>query len=439
MLSDPAAFLRKRKSTSQPSRYENSGSTRYFWALRNINIEIRAGESVAILGRNGAGKSTLLKVLVGIMSPSEGEVQSSAKIVPLMGVGSGFHPELTGRENVFLYGGILGMPKSFLQERYQSIVDFAEIPNFMDTPLKRYSKGMRARLGMAVALSVDPEVLVVDEVLAVGDVAFRAKCMDAMKAMREKGMTLLFVSHSPARVKSLCDRAILLREGALIDDGDVHQVLQRYLNEDVPQGPLQESKGSKDGENNNDNATTTTHNYLARVDWPEDVAPGDPQVVQITMIRVTDVKNAERQDFDIREPVVLEMEYIVHDESSILRPQFQIFDTESEVLFASIDRSTKWRKEPRSAGKYRSRAKIPGNLLAPGTYTVGASVYTHTPLQKHARTMEIVSFKVFQPQAIDLDTAQSDYPKYFVGAIRPLLDWETEFESYESRALQIAE
>ncbi len=213
------------------TRFEDKGGKRYLWALRDINFELRRGERVAIIGRNGAGKSTLLKILVGIMVPTEGKVATNARIVPLMGVGAGFNPELSGRENVFLYGGILGVSPAEIRKRYEAIVQFAEISEFMDTPLKRYSKGMRARLGMGVALNLAPDVLVVDEVLAVGDAPFRQKCMDAMLSLCDEGMTLLFVSHSPARVTALCDRAILLKEGKLIANGSCEEVLKRYLEE----------------------------------------------------------------------------------------------------------------------------------------------------------------------------------------------------------------
>ncbi len=231
MVCNPLEWMRRKSSSSNQPRFEDKNGKRYLWALRDINFELRRGDRVAIIGRNGAGKSTLLKILVGIMVPTEGKVSTNVRIVPLMGVGAGFNPELSGKENVFLYGGILGVSPAEIRKHYDAIVQFAEIADFMDTPLKRYSKGMRARLGMAVALNLAPDVLVVDEVLAVGDAPFRQKCMDAMLSLCDEGMTLLFVSHSPARVTALCDRAILLKEGRLIADGSCEAVLQRYLAE----------------------------------------------------------------------------------------------------------------------------------------------------------------------------------------------------------------
>ena len=417
-LCHPWERLTPPPASGSHKRFEEKDGKRYLWALRNVNFELRRGERVAILGTNGAGKSTLLKILVGIMVPTEGTVTSHARIVPLMGVGAGFNPELSGRENVFLYGGILGVSPAEIRERYDDIVRFAEISDFMDTPLKRYSKGMRARLGMAVALSLSPDVLVVDEVLAVGDVQFRQKCMEAMQKMCDAGMTLLFVSHSPARVKTLCERAILLRDGRLIDDGSVHTVLARYLSEDG-QGVSHPDADTDDSAN----ASSTPHQYLAKVSWDLEQAPGD-DIVQITMVRVVDEQGHEKQDMDIRKPVFLEMDYVVHEERAVLRPQFQVFSAKMENLFVTIDSSDHWRENIRSPGTYRSRVCIPGNTLGPSVFVVGASVYSHIPLEKHARTGEVISFKIVD--VYDASSAQSDYPRFLPSFYRPLLTWDTE-------------
>lgn len=234
MTSNPLAFWRRAKERPGLSRLQidNDGS-KYLWAVRNVNMQVRRGERIAVLGRNGAGKSTLLKLLVGIMQPTEGQISCNARIVPLLGVGAGFDPELTGRENVHLNGVVLGLHPTEIRKRMNAIIEFSEIPEFMDTPLKRFSKGMRARLGIAVAVNVMPDILVVDEVLAVGDLGFRTKCMERIQAMCSRGMALLFVSHSPSRVKALCERAVLMRDGLVVEDGECARVARRYLKEDV--------------------------------------------------------------------------------------------------------------------------------------------------------------------------------------------------------------
>jgi lipopolysaccharide transport system ATP-binding protein len=204
-------------------------STPEIWALRDVSFDIQPGEVVGIIGRNGAGKSTLLKVLSRIADPTSGRVELRGRVGSLLEVGTGFHPELTGRENIFLNGAILGMTKREVVSKFDDIVAFAEIDRFLDTPVKRYSSGMHMRLAFAVAAHLDPEIIVVDEVLAVGDAAFQSKCLGKMSEVSRNGRTVLFVSHNMTAVKSLCSRAILIEAGRVTCDGDVDQVVNRYL------------------------------------------------------------------------------------------------------------------------------------------------------------------------------------------------------------------
>ena len=200
-----------------------------FYALRNVTFNIAKGQTVGIIGRNGSGKSTALKLIAGVMAPSEGDIFVRGRVSPLIELGAGFHPDLTGRENVFLNASILGMSTQEIKGEFQAIVDYAELWDFIDTPVKRYSSGMYMRLGFAVAIHSSPEILLIDEVLSVGDAHFQEKCMAKMHEFQARGTTIVFVSHGLDAVKRFCDRVILLDGGRLIDDGDPGGVVQRYM------------------------------------------------------------------------------------------------------------------------------------------------------------------------------------------------------------------
>ncbi len=215
-----------------PGRYKDSASrTSYeeFWALRNVSFQIEQGEKVGIIGRNGAGKTTLLKILSRITEPTEGRVQIKGRVASLLEVGTGFHPELTGRENIYLNGAILGMHKTEIRQKFDEIVSFAEVEKFLDTPVKRYSSGMYVRLAFAVAAHLEPEILLVDEVLAVGDTSFQKKCLGKMNQIAGEGRTVLFVSHNMAIIQGLCKRTLLLASGNLVMNGETETVVSEYL------------------------------------------------------------------------------------------------------------------------------------------------------------------------------------------------------------------
>ncbi len=219
----------QRRLTGRSQRRRTSSQPDEFWALHDVSFDIRQGDRVGIVGRNGAGKSTLLKILSRITEPSQGEVRLRGRVASLLEVGTGFHPELTGRENIFLNGAILGMSKVEIQRKFDEIVAFAEVERFLDTPVKRYSSGMYVRLAFAVAAHLEPEILIVDEVLAVGDVQFQTKCLGKMQDVAQDGRTVLFVSHNMAAVRQLCTSAILLQKGQLIMVGTGEQVVSRFL------------------------------------------------------------------------------------------------------------------------------------------------------------------------------------------------------------------
>ena len=213
---------------NRASGHGRAGALEDFWALKTVSFEVKPGEVVGIVGRNGAGKSTLLKILSRITEPTEGRILLRGRVASLLEVGTGFHPELTGRENIFLNGAILGMSRLEIRRKFDEIVAFAEVDTFLDTPVKRYSSGMYVRLAFAVAAHLEPEILIVDEVLAVGDTQFQAKCLGKMREVSTGGRTVLFVSHNMSAVENLCRRAILMQKGTLVFDGDPREAIARY-------------------------------------------------------------------------------------------------------------------------------------------------------------------------------------------------------------------
>ena len=228
---------------SLASLFTNKGLKEDFWALKNINFNVNQGESIGIIGKNGAGKSTLLKVMSKITPPTTGKIISRGRIASLLEVGTGFHPELTGRENIYLNGAILGMTRSEITRKFDEIVDFSGVEKYIDTPVKRYSSGMYVRLAFAIAAHLEPEILIIDEVLAVGDAEFQQKCLGKMQDVSNKqGRTVLFVSHSMAAIKQLCTKAILLEQGTQKAIGDIDDVLAIYQEQKNRSGTRKKKK-----------------------------------------------------------------------------------------------------------------------------------------------------------------------------------------------------
>lgn len=199
-----------------------------FWALKNVSLKVNRGDRLGILGLNGAGKSTLLKIIAGVLKPTEGSITVKGKIAPLLELGAGFEPEYTGAENIYLYGAVLGYPREFIAEKYNEIIEFSELGKFINVPLKNYSSGMKSRLGFSIATVVEPDVLILDEVLAVGDAKFKKKCEAKIQSMFDKGVTVLFVSHSLPQVQKICNKAILLEHGKIIANGGIEEVSSIY-------------------------------------------------------------------------------------------------------------------------------------------------------------------------------------------------------------------
>jgi lipopolysaccharide transport system ATP-binding protein len=377
----------------------SAGDAPEIWALDGVSFEIRPGEVVGIIGRNGAGKSTLLKILARVTEPTRGEVDLRGRVGALLEIGTGFHPELTGRENIYLSGAVLGMRRAEIGRKFDAIVAFAEVEKFLDTQVKHYSSGMFTRLAFAVAAHLEPEILVVDEVLAVGDASFQRKCLNKMEDVGKEGRTVLFVSHNMPAVTRLCPRTILLDGGKILMDGPSGEVVGRYL---------QSGLGTTAAREWNDPST----------------APGD-EVVRLAAVRVRTHDGKVSAAVDIRRPVGIEMEFTVLEDGHRLVPNLHFFNDEGVYVFVSSEVDSPWRHEPRPSGTYVSTAWIPGNLLAEGTLIVGAAISTLDPVKIHLYERDAVAFQVVD--SFEGDSARGDYAGSLPGAVRPLLKWETRF------------
>jgi len=369
------------------------------WALKDVCFDVERGEVVGIIGRNGAGKSTLLKILSCITEPTEGYAEIHGRVGSLLEVGTGFHQELTGRENVYLNGAILGMKRGEIDRKFDEIVTFAEVEKFIDTPVKHYSSGMRLRLGFAVAAHLEPEILLIDEVLAVGDAEFQKKCLNKMQDVGQQGRTVLFVSHSMPAITRLCPRTILLDAGRILEDGPSHKVVGAYLNSGL--------------------GTT------AKREWPDlATAPGD-DVARLRAVRVRTKDGQTTEAVDIREPVGLEMEFEVLQPNHMLFPYYNVYNQEGIKVFSAIDQNPDWKGRPRSTGQYVSTAWIPGNLLSEGMLFVGAALRTPNRKIRHFHAREAVAFQVID--SMDGNSARGDFSGRMSGAVRPLLEWDTQY------------
>ncbi len=312
------------------------------WALKDVSFEVRQGEAVGIIGRNGAGKSTLLKILSRITKPTSGRALIHGRVGSLLEVGTGFHPELTGRENIYLNGAILGMRRAEIERKFDEIVAFSEIEKFLDTPVKFYSSGMYVRLAFAVAAHLEPEILVVDEVLAVGDAQFQKKCLGKMDEVSKGGRTVLFVSHNMGAVKSLCASAILLDQGQIARIGGVDAVISQYLN-------------SSDG---------AEYPALSFEDQP--ALP-----LQLTRVAVVDEQGLPARMFSYAEPLRLEIGYRVHRPIPQAYIALHIHDSDLNTLLFSRDFEYKPELlDRREAGDYAYTVVIPEKVFAPGLYRI---------------------------------------------------------------------
>ncbi|MDT5060832.1 MAG: lipopolysaccharide transport system ATP-binding protein [Acidobacteriota bacterium] len=368
------------------------------WALKDIGFEVRPGEIVGVIGRNGAGKSTLLKILSRITEPTEGRAELYGRVGSLLEVGTGFHPELSGRDNVYLNGSIMGMKRSEIERKFDEIAAFSEIEKFLDTPVKRYSSGMYTRLAFAVAAHLEPEILLVDEVLAVGDAAFQKKCLGKMGDIARKGRTVLFVSHNLSSIAVLCNRALYLSSGHLIEDGPAAKVVESYITKAIGGSPS--------------------------VKWDSlESAPGT-EMMHLRSVHVLDGIGQVSGSFRMDDPIHIEVTYCLHQPGLETNVGYHLYNSKGILIFVSADfHDAEWRDIPKEAGCYRSTCKIPGQFLNAGSYTLDVSISRASGQSAEVFEKEVVTFEL-------IDEGPSEVRGRFmgewqIGALRPKLKWKT--------------
>ncbi len=361
------------------------GESDYVWALQDINFEVEQGEVLGIIGKNGAGKSTLLKILSRVTSPTTGEIKTKGRIASLLEVGTGFHPEMTGRENIYLNGAILGMTKAEIRQKEEEIIAFSDCERYIDTPVKRYSSGMTVRLAFAVAAHLEPDILVVDEVLAVGDAEFQKKAVGKMQDISKgQGRTVLFVSHNMVAVKSLCTRTIVLEHGKVVFDGNTDEALSHYLM--------------------NENEIKT------EMFWNEKDAPGNIKA-KIKGIRLT----AENDNFIIENKMTIEIDYINYLDNQTLNTTIAIFDVNGTHVLSSPDLSRNNLKK----GTYSSSIIIDKDFLNTGKYLFTIYLIGNN-FEVIAELKDVLSIEIDE-----LGVNRKDYFGYWGGVVRPYFKWQT--------------
>jgi len=392
------------EKVSNPFRRKSSAP--WIWALKEVSFDVPEGKPVGIIGRNGAGKSTLLKILSRITKPTHGQVRICGRVGSLLEVGTGFHPELTGRENIFLNGAIIGMRKSEIVRKFDEIVAFAEVEKFLDTPVKRYSSGMYVRLAFAVAAHLETEILVIDEVLAVGDVAFQRKCLGKMGDLSQSGRTVLFVSHNMQAIRSLCRHAMWLEQGQLKAFGPSENVIEKYL--DVA------------GRNKN----------LGNLDARLQAMPADPSFRMNYVSLEQDGVTASTALSG--KPLDLVLGYSIFKDTPGFHICVSIFDTEGSLLIETIHNGDAEEPPLVKAGDYVSRVSFPAEFFASHAYEVGI-------LPSIASVRNIWPRPLTIPFAVEASgKVNQAYPGYATPAkLAPLLDWKTERFSIESAAATV--
>jgi len=376
------------------------GNSEYVWALQSLNFEVKRGDVLGVIGRNGAGKSTLLKILSRTTAPTSGAVKIKGRVASLLEVGTGFHPELTGRENIFLNGAILGMTKKEIKRKFDEIVDFAGVERYIDTPVKRYSSGMYVRLAFAVAAHLESEILIVDEVLAVGDAEFQKKCLGKMKDVSvSEGRTVLFVSHNMAAVSTLCNVGMLMHNGRMKDIGAIRNIIEKYIvNGKNAQGEIFE-----------DQIVVSRQN----------------DVLKFKKIAIVG-KNGAGNDFGLDEDISCEIEYEVLKDDSKGFVSIHLLDKYGSCILATFNADSvnagkdPLYDKPLQKGIYRVSCTFPKNFLNDTKYSINAFLSADKNWQDMTIAEEVISFQMH-----DTGEMRKEHTTEWIGMVRPKLEWHT--------------
>lgn len=403
LLKRPLNNYRKYRSLYRFTPEELGGAGQdedVLWALRDVSMEVDKGEVVGLVGANGAGKSTLLKIISRITPPTKGTARVRGRVSCLLEVGTGFHPEMTGRENIYMNSTILGMRKREVDACFDDIVEFSGVGKFIDTPVKRYSSGMNVRLAFAIMAHLEPELLIVDEVLAVGDAEFQRKCLNTMSSVGQHGKTVLFVSHNMAAVTRLCTRGILLQNGAVTMDGSAPDVVHAHL--------------------------TAGGNEVADREWPDiNTAPGD-DAVRLRSVRVVSDSGAPVGSVNRDVPIGLQMTFDVLEPDHVLSPYFTLVSDAGIDLFSTADADPAANELPRKPGRYIVTAWVPAEFLAEGTHYLRVVMRSMKQQYRPFSERDVVAFTVVDPAGGFANSWWEGKPQ---GVIRPNLNWQTEYVS----------
>ena len=393
------ARLPSRLMSSKPAKAKTDANL--FWALDDVSFEVQRGEVFGVIGRNGAGKSTLLKLLSRITTPTRGRIEIRGRVGSLLEVGTGFHHELTGRENVFLNGAFLGMTRREIKQKFDAIVAFAEVERFLDTPVKHYSSGMYIRLAFSIAAHLEPEILIVDEVLGVGDAAFQKKSMDVMRDVARRGCTCLIVSHNLPTITNLCTRALLLRSGRLAANGPVDEVVEQYLATGLSLG--------------------------GEIVWNDPATAPGYDIVRLHAVRVRHTDSlSSTADIGISQEIEIEISYWNLLDQECLSAGFTLRDHVATSVFTTSSMRPvsltpdAWGGMPHPVGLFRSVCRIPAHTLNEGRYAITPFV-GHGLTEPFARAEDVLSFNIH-----DTGEMRGEDFGHWPGGVRPWLPWSPE-------------